>query len=336
MISDIPLTLRLVKGSEVTKAEMDANLVNLRSAILQTVSDFKVRVVVGAEPPLGERPNTVWIPDPSLNNTAFVWNTSTNAWVQFAQFVGRDVVFGAEPASGLRDKVVWIPSDYRAVYVWDGSAWVAVTAPAPYAVASAVANAYSATIPGTWTLSTLTGRQINLKIPSSNTAASTLNVNTLGAVPIVKRGGDALSADDLKTGMVASLVYDGASWNLLNPKVAISTKIKISDIAIPASGAKSDVLHNLGFTPDSVEFQLVCTVDDAATGYVAGWIFQGSTPWDSPGSGDEEHWLGCGWDGTKVRIYRNDLPNINVPHASTNVLTPITTANWRLQLIITS
>lgn len=50
-----------------------------------------------------------------------------------------------------------------------------------------------------------------------NTAATTLNVNGLGAKAIVKNDGDVLGAGDLQANMPAMVVYDGSAFKLLNP-----------------------------------------------------------------------------------------------------------------------
>jgi hypothetical protein len=62
------------------------------------------------------------------------------------------------------------------------------------------------------------GMEVTLKVATSNTGAATLNLNGLGAKPILFAGA-ALSAGLLTAGYVSSLVYDGASWQLQTPQV---------------------------------------------------------------------------------------------------------------------
>lgn len=55
-------------------------------------------------------------------------------------------------------------------------------------------------------------------IPSnSNTSASTLNVNGIGAVSILRDGVAALNSGDIVAGRVAQVLFDGTVFQLLNP-----------------------------------------------------------------------------------------------------------------------
>jgi|SRR5579859_1287870 len=68
-------------------------------------------------------------------------------------------------------------------------------------------------------ITTLTAGQAVSWIPShANTTAATLNVNSIGAKAIVKANGSALVANDLLTSSVATAVYDGTSFELLDPQ----------------------------------------------------------------------------------------------------------------------
>ncbi len=52
---------------------------------------------------------------------------------------------------------------------------------------------------------------------AANTGAATLNVNNLGAKAITKNGTTALVANDIKSGKIALVVYDGTRFQLINP-----------------------------------------------------------------------------------------------------------------------
>lgn len=72
-------------------------------------------------------------------------------------------------------------------------------------------TAYSATLSPAPDNPYQAGMIVNFKIHADNTAGSpdvTLNVNGVGAKPILKGGGDSLAAGDLKVGQVVSLVFD--------------------------------------------------------------------------------------------------------------------------------
>jgi len=58
------------------------------------------------------------------------------------------------------------------------------------------------------------GVSLRFKNTTANTGASTLNVNGLGAKPVVKNGGVALSSGTLKAGGVYTVAYDGTSFIL--------------------------------------------------------------------------------------------------------------------------
>lgn len=101
------------------------------------------------------------------------------------------------------------------------------------------ANTYSAT-PSTGYTTLATGLTVKVKINASNTGASTLNLNGLGAKAIRKfnsSGEQALTANDMVTNAHYALVYDAAlnsgagAWILLSP----------SPSSITASGTVTSV-----------------------------------------------------------------------------------------------
>lgn len=77
-----------------------------------------------------------------------------------------------------------------------------------YAVASGT-DTYTASL--TPVLTTLTaGLTVHIKFTNANTGASTLNIDSLGAIAIKKDGVAALAAGDIKAGSLYSLTYDGS------------------------------------------------------------------------------------------------------------------------------
>jgi len=85
-----------------------------------------------------------------------------------------------------------------------------------FAVDSGAADAYVATLTTPITLY-VAGQRFDLLISNTNTGASTLNVSALGAVNITRINGDALQANDLVAGQIASFEYDGTNFQLLTP-----------------------------------------------------------------------------------------------------------------------
>lgn len=85
-----------------------------------------------------------------------------------------------------------------------------------YGTTSSSPNTYSATLSPAPT-SYYSGQFILLKFTNGNTSAATINLNSLGAKNIVLPGGAALSRDDILSGMVAGLIYDGTNFQLISP-----------------------------------------------------------------------------------------------------------------------
>ena len=85
-----------------------------------------------------------------------------------------------------------------------------------YLLETGAADAYVATMVPT-VAAYVAGQRFSLKIANTNTTASTLNVNGLGAKSIKRIDGTALVAGDLIAGMIADFRYDGTNFQLLNP-----------------------------------------------------------------------------------------------------------------------
>lgn len=97
------------------------------------------------------------------------------------------------PVSALPSQV----QDSKYVYAADGEAsdtYVITLTPAP--------SAYAA------------GQVFHFKANTANTGAATLNVNSLGAKTILKNGDQALGNNDIKSGQVVTVVYDGTQFQM--------------------------------------------------------------------------------------------------------------------------
>lgn len=81
------------------------------------------------------------------------------------------------------------------------------------------ANIYIATLAPALT-APIIGMPIRVKIAHTNTGASTLNVNGLGAVAIHDSLGNALKVNALRAGMIAEFFYDGTFYQLAVPAFA--------------------------------------------------------------------------------------------------------------------
>lgn len=161
---------------------------------------------------------------PTLGDAYVIPNAATGAWSGKSQQLA--VWFG----SSWR---IFVPKDGHGVSLPDGRvleriAGVYVEKPALdvqsgkwlYAEAAGSANVLTATLSPV-PASLVAGMAVHIKVSSSNTGAATLNVNGLGAKPIIKSGGGAVTAGDLTASRVAELIYDGTSWQLLSPSLCL-------------------------------------------------------------------------------------------------------------------
>jgi hypothetical protein len=83
-----------------------------------------------------------------------------------------------------------------------------------YAAGTFVTGTYNvnlATAPGALT----TGMRVRFLASAANTGATTLNLNSLGAKNIYKYGSHALEANDILTGQIVTVVYDGTNWQMV-------------------------------------------------------------------------------------------------------------------------
>lgn len=84
-----------------------------------------------------------------------------------------------------------------------------------YALSTGSANAYIVAlspIPS----ALVTGQRVYFKANFTNTAAPTINVNSLGAKSIVLANGNALMANTIRSGQMVELEYDGTNFQLLS------------------------------------------------------------------------------------------------------------------------
>jgi hypothetical protein len=106
---------------------------------------------------------------------------------------------------------------------------------ATYGQISTGAGVYRATVGGTANAITLSstvpisaytaGMMVSWIVGSSNTGATTVNIDAIGAKNLTKRGSSALSSGDLPAGVLAVAVYDGTQLQLVSVRV-----IKTDDI----------------------------------------------------------------------------------------------------------
>lgn len=97
------------------------------------------------------------------------------------------------------------------------------------------------------------GFALRFKNTTANTGAATLNVNGLGAKPIVKNGGVALSAGDLKASGVYTVCYDGSNFILQGDGGDVGKKFRVGTVPVTGGGQTMSVtVTGLGFTPSTI------------------------------------------------------------------------------------
>ncbi|WP_281486987.1 hypothetical protein [Lysinibacillus sphaericus] len=117
-------------------------------------------------------------------------------------------------------------------------------------------------------LTTLTeGFTLRFKNTTANTGATTLNVNGLGAKPLRKNGGIALSAGNLKAGGIYSVTYDGASFLLADEGGeygnAVEGDVRKGKTIGTAGGVKTGTLDLTNVKPENIRQGIII---DGVTG----------------------------------------------------------------------
>lgn len=95
------------------------------------------------------------------------------------------------------------------------------------------------------------GMIVNFKVHTNNSVGSpdvTLNVNSVGAKPILKDGGDSLVADDLKADQIVSVIYDASGSGAFNLIAVSGSSVvglnDLSDVSISSPSSGQVVRYN--------------------------------------------------------------------------------------------
>lgn len=111
-----------------------------------------------------------------------------------------------------------------------------------YQVAGGTGDALTATLtPTPANLTALIGMPIRVMTNAANTGAVTLNVNGLGAKPVVYNDGSAVAAGDFVAGTILSLQYDGTSfkWLAVTAQAVRRLSRKLNRTVISSTGSYS-------------------------------------------------------------------------------------------------
>jgi hypothetical protein len=86
-----------------------------------------------------------------------------------------------------------------------------------------------------------TGQQFSFVVAATNTAAVTLNINSLGAKAVTRTGSVALVAGDMVIGQVVIVEYDGTRFQLINgnsfTNLKVSGTLGVTGVATLGTGA---------------------------------------------------------------------------------------------------
>jgi hypothetical protein len=172
--------------------------------------------------------------------------------------------------------------------VYDGTSFRIISglvlAPAVHAAplwggaASFSSNAYSISMSPSLSSYT-TGLTVRFSIANANTAAATLNINSLGAKTLKRSGGGDLYSGFLVSGMVVEAVYDGTNFIIISPtdaSVTTSTPTLTGIANLTTLGAYAAFVTR---NKDYVEVSGKIDIDVTAAGVLTS--FRGTLPYTS-------------------------------------------------------
>lgn len=83
------------------------------------------------------------------------------------------------------------------------------------------------------------GQQFVFVAAADNTGAVTLNINAIGAKAVTKNGTSALVADDIVSGAVCVVVYDGTQFQLVSARVVSAASDTVAGVVELATNAEA-------------------------------------------------------------------------------------------------
>src|ERR1035437_4052900 len=112
-------------------------------------------------------------------------------------------------------------------------------------VSTGVTNSYLLTAAA---LAYTAGMLVSFSPVATNTGASVININGLGAVSILRIDGSVLSANDLVAGKYAEMVYDGSAFQLLSVSKSYVDNLSFTSSLPGQGGAAGKVITTDGTT----------------------------------------------------------------------------------------
>jgi len=129
------------------------------------------------------------------------------------------------------------------------AAYNALTSVANYFVDGGAVNAIAVTVPTPLVVALVAGTALQVKVANSNTGATTINVNGLGANNVVYPGtAAALSSGQLVAGGIYSFMFDGTNWQYLGSQASGGgTQLVTGSTTITLSGMSSTTQGTLNY-----------------------------------------------------------------------------------------
>jgi hypothetical protein len=226
---NIQLTLRIPKGSPLTPEEVDANFVVLRDAITALAEEFNTaRLIIGEEPPVGERPGTLWIP--ADFRSIYVWNSGNSTWFNLTP---KEVLHVTDTGSGV-NYIIQMPEGITTYADLEGRVIVMRSVHASTGASKLLVKNSEGTL-------------------FDNTGLNLVN-HYLGT----------LEPNDIKVGQKVMVVLNSGQFQLLTP----TPPIRLSDYrnvftyrsnlaAVPVSGGKLTFTHGLKYNGNDIMPALV-------------------------------------------------------------------------------
>lgn len=150
-----------------------------------------------------------------------------------------------------------------------------------YAADAGSTDAYAVTLSPAPTAYT-TGMVVNFKANTANTGAATLNVNSLGAITILKNHDTALADNDIEVGQLVTVIYDGTNFQMqsqiANTASAGFSAVKVLNATYDLSSVSGtqNIAHGLGKVPSLVRITTYRS-DSQGTGNSSTGAYDGTT-----------------------------------------------------------
>lgn len=160
----------------------------------------------------------------------------------------------------------------------------------PYVTAGGTANAITAAHASNPLATYATGQQVRFRASATNTGPATLDVDEVGVAAIRRADGTALSAGDITSGRMYTVVYDGSNWVIEGTIVTVNqagldllladatVAVNAAEAAAAAAEAAKDAAEAVVITYTAADvLSKLITVDGDGSGLDADLV-RGATP----------------------------------------------------------